>query len=32
MQNINKKNSQNNYFRAEMSLKGKKQPTLKEKK
>ena len=31
-QNINKKKGQNNYFRAEISQKQKKQPTLKEKK
>ena len=31
MQNINKKNGQNNYFRAEISQKEEKQPTLKEK-
>ena len=32
MQNINTKKGQNNYFRAEISQKEKKQPTLKEKK
>ena len=32
MQNINHKKDQNNYFRAEISHKEKKQPTLKEKK
>ena len=31
MQNINKKKGQNNYFRAEISQKEEKQPTLKEK-
>ena len=32
MQNINTKNCQNNYFRAETSQKEEKQPTLKERK
>ena len=32
MQNINKKKGQNNYFRAEISQKEEKQPTLKGKK
>ena len=32
MQNINTKNCQNNYFKAEISQKEEKQPTLKEKK
>ena len=31
MQNINKKKGQNNYFRAEISQKEEKQPTLEEK-
>ena len=31
MQNINKKKGQNNYFRAEISQKEEKQPTLKKK-